>query len=209
MISLNVPRKLLLSFSVLSVMLPVMAHAQRIEITPFVGYRLGGSLNDLDIEESFDFEDNDSQGIILDIAVAPNAFVEILYSTQETKLEEGGTLFLDNPLFDIDVDYWHVGGLYQFEYGRMKPFVVATLGITELDPQPRDLDSETKFSMGIGGGVKLMLAERLALRLEGRGFSTLVDTGEEVFCNPHACYGYDSATFLWQFEARAGVVLAF
>ena len=68
---------------------PGVAFAQRFEVTPFAGYRFGGEIENSDFEEDrFDFEDNDSQGLILDVAVNENLFVEVLVSAQETTLQE-------------------------------------------------------------------------------------------------------------------------
>ena len=203
-------RQVFLTLLFVLVATSVASGQSKFEITPFAGYRLGGELDDLDFGDTFDFEDTDSLGLVLDFAVAPNAYIEILYSGQETELEvDTGLFFGDEPLFDIDVDYWHIGGLYQWEIGQVIPFVVASVGITELDPQPSGLDSETAFSMGIGGGVKLMFGDNFGLRLEGRGFTTFVDSDQETFCGDFNCYGYRDTDFLWQFEARTGLVLAF
>lgn len=202
-------RKAFLFSLVVIVLAPAFAEAQRFEITPFAGYRFGGGFDDFDFGDNFDFEDTDSLGVVLSFGVSEGAFVELLYSTQETGLQEEAGFFGDRTLFDVTVDYWHVGGLYQWNIGQMKPFVVATVGITEFDPRPEALSSETRFSMGIGGGIKLMLGDHFGFRFEGRGFTTFVDSEDEIFCDPSRCYGYTDTTFLWQVEARAGIVLAF
>ena len=192
-------------------LLPGLAFAQRFEVTPFVGYRFGGEIENADFqEERFDFEDDNSLGLILDIAVNENAFVEILVSAQETTLQDDRGFFGDQPLFEIDVNYLHIGGLYQWKIREgVKPFVVATLGVTDFEPQAAGLSGESFFSMGIGGGVKLMLAKNIGFRFEARGYSTVLDADDESFCDPHHCYRYDDGTYLWQFEAGAGLILAF
>lgn len=202
-------RKALLFSLVLILLGPALATAQRFELTPFVGYRFGGGLDDFDFGDDFDFEDTDSLGVVLSFAINQSAFIELLYSIQETGLEEEGGFFGDQPLFDVDIEYWHIGGLYQWNIGQVKPFVVATLGITEFDPGPATLSSETRFSAGLGGGAKFMFGNHFGFRIEGRGFTTFVDNDNDIFCDSQHCYGYRDTTFLWQLEARAGVVLAF
>ena len=180
------------------------------ELSPFIGYRLGGELDNFDVNETFDFDESDSYGVVLDFRVAPGAYVEVLFSSQETELEQDSGLFFgDLPLFEIDVDYWHVGGLYQWELGQVIPYVVGTAGITELDPQVPGLSSETRPSIGFGGGVKIMFGDHFGVRLEGRGFTTFIDSDSETFCNNFGCYGFRDTDYLWQFEARGGLVFAF
>ena len=192
-------------------LLPGLAFAQRFEVTPFAGYRFEGEIESRDFDEDrFDFEDNDSQGLILDIAVNESAFVEIYASAQETTLQDDRGFFGDQPLFEIDINYWHIGGLYQFEIGEgVKPFVVATLGVTELKPQAAGLSGESFFSVGVGGGVKLMLGRNVGFRFEARGFTTVLDAADDLFCDHSRCYIYDDGTYLWQFEGSAGLILAF
>ena len=194
-------------------LLPGLAFAQRFELTPFAGYRFGGEIENPDFElneERFDFEDNDSQGLILDVAVNERLFVELLFSAQETILQDDRGFFGDQPLFEIDVTYLHIGALYQWEIREgVKPFVVGTLGVTDFEPQVGDLSGESFFSVGIGGGIKLMLAKNVGFRFEARGYSTILDADDELFCDPHHCYSYDDGTYLWQFAASAGLILAF
>ncbi len=200
-----------LTLVLVAVALPAVAAAQRFEVTPFVGYRIGGGLQDFDFEQdSFDFQDTESLGVALSIALREGVFLEILYSGQETTLEDESGFQGDQPLFDLDVDYWHIGGLYEFDTGQaFKPFVVGTLGVTEFDPQPAGISGETRFSIGIGGGAKMMFGENVGFRFEGRGFTTFVNSNTQVFCDPFRCYGYSSGTYMWQFEGRVGLILAF
>ena len=192
---------------------PALQAQTNFEISPFLGYRLGGELDDLDFGDSFDFEDTDSYGVTLDFRVSRNTFIEVFYSSQETELElDTGLFFGDEDLFDIDIEYIHAGAMFQWELGQIIPFAVVTGGITQLDPAPAGLDSETRPSLGLGGGVKAMFGDHFGIRLEGRGIGTFIDSDNDSFCRRERrgrCYGYDDSETLWQFEARAGLVFAF
>ena len=202
-------RTMLMTMLVLSLATSGALMAQNLEITPFVGYRLGGGLDAPDIQESFDFSDSESYGVAVDIPLGVDDYIEIFYSTQATRLEDSSGFLDGEPLFDIDIDYWHIGGLHQWNNGDIDTFLVATVGVTEFNPGPQEINSESRFSLGLGGGAKVMFGERVGLRFEGRGFTTFIDTNSEVFCDPFRCYSFASATVLWQFEARIGLVLAF
>ncbi len=190
------------------------AWAQRVEITPFAGYRFGGNITtdgDFFFDQLADFEvaDGSSVGVILDFRLIDNLFLEFNLSRQDTKLREDfGLLDPGIDLLDLKVDYYHVGILYQWAPGQIRPFVTASLGGTRFDPDARDLDSLTRFSVGLGGGVKFLFSDHVGLRFEGRGFGTLIEDGDEVYCDFGDCYHSDG-TYLWQGEVRAGLVLAF
>ena len=56
--------------------------------------------------------------------------------------------------------------------GRARPFLTGAVGLTRFASQG---DDEIRFTVSAGGGVKLFATEHLALRLDGRGYATLVN----------------------------------
>jgi hypothetical protein len=190
---------------------PITTAETKLEITPFWGYRLGGDFQDLASGAEIDIEESSSYGIILDIPLSGEGQLEILWSRQETELDSGGFL-TTNPLFNIDLDYLHVGGVYNWGYDddKVRPFLLGSLGVTLFRPEPDELGSETQFSAGIGGGVKLFAGENIGFRFEGRGYTTFLNTdADAIFCGPGGCFIGVSSDILWQFEARVGLILAF
>ncbi len=196
---------------------PAAVQAQRVEITPFAGYRSGGDFqvrgfDDLGpFVEDLDLDDAASWGLLLDLGVSRNLQLELAFSRQETDLGlDLGFLGPVESLGDVDVDVLHLGLLYQWGRGQLRPFLVGSVGATELDPVDAGFDSETRLSWGFGGGLKVMFDRHLGVRLEGRWLSTLIDENEELFCDRFgSCYSYDSAETLDQFEVRGGLVIGF
>jgi opacity protein-like surface antigen len=184
------------------------AFAQGWEITPFGGYQFGGEFAGLDADIGLELDEDVSYGLMVDIDLDPERQVEIYFSRQETQLTYDEGDFSGTSLFDIDVSYYHVGGTYLWDEPIVKPFVVGTLGITHLDPDPPGLSSETRFSMSLGGGVKVMPTEHVGVRLEGRGFATFVDSSTSVFYGDGLSV-YFSGDVFWQFQFSAGLVFRF
>ena len=200
---------IILLFILTAVYQPAETHAGNFEITPTIGYTFGGTLKDEFTGTKIEADDSVSYGFILSYNVSPETQVEFYYSHQPTELKvSSGAIFTGNPLFDLDIDYFHLGGLYGRDMGNFMPFIAAGLGVTHLDPERGD--SENKFSVSLGGGLKLMLAERIGLRLEGRGFGTYIDSGSStVFCTFGSCAIVSDGDFIWQFSTLAGLILTF
>jgi len=199
-------------------LLPALAHAgpkHGIEITPFAGYRLGGSFEadaaanpdtpDIDLDDAATF------GLAVNWPAEENTEWEVYASRQATSLETAG-LFApgDAPPTDLDITYLQLGGTYWFEGDLARPFIVATVGVSRFEPDDAALDSETFFAFGIGGGYKFWPTSRLGLRLEGRVFGSLVDSDEAVFCRAggeaSGCLVAVRGDALWQWELMAGLV---
>ena len=116
-------------------------------------------------------------------------------------------------LFALRVDYLHFGGTYLFEGEKVRPFIALTIGATRFDPGLPGLSGETYGSMSFGAGWKFRLGEHVGLRLEARGFGTLIDSSSRLFCGSSelggACLIVTEGEILSQWEARAGFSVRF
>ncbi len=218
-------RKWLFLFTLFALFLvPVAASAQnpdystsaltrgRFELTPTFSYNFGGTLSAQD-SEFFDFDleadDSEAYGVTFGIPLSPNTQIELLASRQSTQLAYDEGLFGGTVgVADFDVSYYHVGGLFQWGNGQIHPFFVASLGVANLEPNVPGARAENKFSGSIGGGVKIFFTDNVGLRLEGRGFWTLLDSNDDDYYwdDCYCDYGY-SETFD-QGQASAGLIIA-
>jgi hypothetical protein len=199
-------------------LLPAQAVAQKtakdfkVQITPFVGYRFGGTFKDDDTEEEYDLDDNSSAGLIINFPSKANTEWEIYYSKQSTEIKTGD-LFLGTTVVDMDVEYLHLGGTYLFERsGESQPYFVATIGATRMEPSGFDTSSETFFSFAAGGGYKYFPDKHFGLRLDGRFIGTFIDSNSKIFCQSNqggTCVINTTGKILYQFELQAGVVFRF
>lgn len=194
----------------------------RFEITPYGGYRFGGEFeapsdDDPATPELPDFElhEGNAFGVIFNIRTqAVNTQWEILYGHQRTEVDTLPT-FIGGPRLDIDVDYVQFGGTYLFDEHSTStvPFIAMTAGIARFDPSGAGMDAETYFSGSLGGGVQLRADKRVGVRLEARGFASLIDSNSALFCQTgpaaNRCALSVSGTALYQFEAHAGFVIRF
>ena len=122
----------------------------RYEISPFLGYRVGGNFEQADGPE-FDVEESGTFGLTLNGPAGNDGLWEFLYATQDTEIDTAG-LFVDDPLLDVDIDYYQFGGVYLFEGERTRPFVALTLGASRFDPAPPEFGPETFFSASLAAG---------------------------------------------------------
>ena len=166
----------------LLLLLPAAARAELpLEITPWAGYVSGGSFLDAATSDVLRVGDSAGFGLVLDVQGTPSSGYELLYSFQRTELGGYDAPGRSGPT-GLDVHYLHVGGIREFERERFRPFVAGGLGLTALVPDGAGQGSSTNFSLSLGGGVKIPLSERAALRLEGRGYLTFMQSGTGIFC---------------------------
>jgi hypothetical protein len=176
------------------------------EISPIAGYRSGGSFEDPTTGETLDLDEGASYGLIVNKDHDANTQWEFVYSRQETELQLGPT-FTGNRQFDLNVDYLSLGGTYIWRDARLQPFIGAAVGVAYLDPQDSSYDSESRFLLQLSGGYKYFLTPNLGLRIEARGYATLMDTDAAIFCGNGACIARVESSGFGQVEINAGLDL--
>ena len=124
------------------------------EITPYGGFRFGGSFEDIDLDQSADVDDDATFGLILNLRESGNTQWELIYSQQNTSVDTTEFSFSE-PSLDVDFQSLQIGGTYMGEGQLARPYVAATLGGTYISPGSSELDSDTFWSFSIGGGLQV------------------------------------------------------
>lgn len=188
---------------------------RRFEIVPMGGIQTGGSLGSA-VEGSVDRGDlripgGGAYGLTLDFRVQPDGQAELIYWRQNSRLELRTPGQPTEALFDMSVEYFHIGGLLQFQAGWAHPFAIASLGGTRFNPLGMNgVSDEWRFSFALGGGVKKYFSERFGIRAQGRLWLTLLQSDSAFFCVlPGGCLVNISGDVMLQAEFSAGFLFAF
>jgi hypothetical protein len=187
--------------------------APRLELTPYVGYGVGGAFEDEESTTKIELDDGGAFGLAFNIRESGNTQWEVIYAQQDTSADTSDLTGFD-PSTDLRVQYLHGGGTYEFDSrGTVQPYLVATVGGTHLSPAAPGLDSDTFWSFSIGTGLRIGMTERLAARLEARAWGTLVESGSSLFCvsgvGGAACLIEIDGKVLYQVELFAGLTMRF
>jgi opacity protein-like surface antigen len=182
------------------------AALDQIRITPFLGYRTGGEFNDFRTGTTLDLDEAQSYGLIF--SKGAEDALEFSISVQPTQLNASGNVS-SSELFDVDVYNYMLGGkkILNRESGG---FVSGLVGVTHFDPSKSGLSSETRFALGVGGGIDYPIANNLSFRLEGRGIGTFLNSSGGIFCGSNSgCALYADSSLLLQFEIISGLTFRF
>ena len=183
-----------------------------VEITPFAGYRTGGTFDLEAIDGSYRLNDSESFGLLFNLRQSGNTQWEVLYSQQQTtaRLRDSSN---SAPLVDADIQVLQIGGTYQGDGETARPYVTLTLGGTHIKATANGSQSDTFFSGSLGVGLNVMPSKRLGIRLEARVYGTLVDSSTDLFCgtgpDANVCAVRIEGNLLSQVEAFAGLVFRF
>jgi hypothetical protein len=157
------------------------ARAQDNGIFAFGGWRAGGGFEDSGTRDQLRLADRGAASVAIDLGIDGARQLELFASRQRTRLE---TLPAGASPLPLTVSYLHIGGTNFFEgpIGR-GAYVAGGLGATIFSPGLDGFRSETRPSLAVGFGYLLPLAGPLALRVELRGYATLVNSSGGLFCS--------------------------
>lgn len=176
-------------------------------VTVYAGYRFGGSLTDITSGQTWELTDGPSFAAAADFGIDSKTQWELFLSYRNTALKASGLSTAANNL-GLGVTYAHVGGTYFIDRIGRGTYVVGGLGLTFLDPHVSGLNSETKFSLNLGVGYMIPLGERIGVKLEARGYATLVNSSSALFCSG-GCVVQIKGTTVTQGELLAGITVRF
>jgi opacity protein-like surface antigen len=184
----------------------VPAWAQSWEVSGLAGHTLSAGLDNQAPELSgLDVRGGFTWGVQAAYWLSPAWGAEVLWTRQSSALRietEAGSA----DLFAMTVGTLHGNAVRQFGAvgARLRPFLFAGVGATFL--RGDDLESETKLSFALGGGVKYYPWKRVGLRGHVRYRPTLLDDEDAGdFCDP---FGFCQGT-LPQVELAGGVIVRF
>ena len=206
--------KRLISLTMLAVALASVSHAQKIEVTPHVGYKWGGSVPVQSEEQDINkikFDPSMSAGVNVGYNFTENFGVEFLWNRQFSKatglLSEGGEF---QSKISVNLDEYFGNLVYNFrdEDAKLRPFLLGGMGATRASGGG---SAESRVSFNVGGGVKYFFHNNMGLRMQIRWNPTyLYSTSGGVWCNWWGgCYVIPNDHYMNQGEATIGWIFRF
>jgi hypothetical protein len=159
-------------------------------ITLYGAYRDGGSFIDASTDQKLRLDGSSAWAISYDKGLDGSRQLQFFISYQSTdlRLEQTSTTppatGTTSAALPMKVTYLHFGGTNFFDgpIGQ-GPYLVGGLGATWFQPGLDGYSDELRPSLNLGIGYQVALGDRLALRVETRGYVTLVNSSGGLFCS--------------------------
>ena len=190
--------------AILAASLP--ARAQSWEVSGLAAYTPSAGLENQAPELSaLDIGGGFTWGLQVGRLFTPRWGLEVLWTEQSSALTVG-TDAGSADLFTMSTGHLHGDVVYHLGSAdaRLRPFVFGGLGATLFSAD--DLESETKFSFGLGAGVKYLRWDTVGIRAHFRYKPTMLNDEDAAdFCDP---FGFCQGS-LQQVEFAGGAVIRF
>jgi hypothetical protein len=183
------------------------AKATENSVTVYGGYRFGGSFTDVTTGKSWNLTEGPSYAVAADFGIDRKTQWEIFLSHRSSALKPSGFAAAVDR-FGLGITYFHVGGTYFFDEVGKGGYIVGGVGLTNFDPKESGLGSETRASLNLGIGFMAPLGKSVAVKVEARGYATLVDSTGGFFCSG-GCVVQIKGTTVTQGDVLAGITVRF
>lgn len=180
------------------------ADEPRFEVTPMFGYHAGGQFKEVATDETTKLDGAGTAAFAISWrASEPGTQYELFYTRQSTETDEA------TPT-KLKIEYLQIGGttIVGDAEGRVIPFAAGGIGAARFSPDLTSMSRETRWSMNLGGGVRIPLAKHVRLRFEARGYLTWLGGDTDLFCASGCTIVAKGKTF-FQYAALGGVSVSF
>jgi hypothetical protein len=181
----------------------------RFDLTPLVGYRTSMLFpTGHPPSPHLVLGAKPSYGVAVGVRVNEEDIIEFRWARQDTHVHVEGVPSSNEK---VVLDQFH--GDFTHEYildegpRWARPFVMGSAGATRVAGGANN--SFTRFSFGLGGGVKVFFTRRLGLRMQGEWLPLVVQPEVTSFVCGGGCIVHLSARLVSQGEIVAGPVLRF
>ncbi len=181
--------------------------ATRTDLTVYAGYRFGGGFTDVTTGKTWELAEGPAYSLAADFGIDRKSQWELFVGHRNSSLKASGF----SPAVDnvgLGVTYYHFGGTYFVDEVGRGVYAVGGLGATNFSPQDPNLSAETRFSLNVGFGYMIPVAKHVAVKLEARGFVTLLNSSGGFFCSGGCVVQVKGETFT-QGEVMAGLSARF
>ena len=189
------------------------AQDHKVELTPFGGYMLGGSVKFY--EGKFKVQDAACYGGNLAVQVRSGVFVEFSYTGMTTqgdwKPYSEWAYDIPEGSVDMAVNHFQIGSVNELPLDNeaIRPYGTFTLGTTWFNIQDDDADDEWLFSVAAGLGLKYFFSEKIGIRLQARMLIPVVYNGGGFYLGTGGSGMYVSSTApIIQGDFTGGLIFA-
>ena len=187
---------------------PSQTKPLRIDVTPLIGYRTsmtfsagqnGVATSDLHLDAS------PSYGVAAGVRLDEEDLVEFRWARQDTHIHLAGSserVILNQFHGDFTHEY-----ILEDWPGWARPFVIGSVGATHLGAGPNS--SFTRFSFGLGGGIKVYFNRHMGLRMQAEWLPLVINPEVGALVCGGGCVVHLNATLVSQGEISVGPIFRF
>ena len=191
----------------------LFAQDHKVELTPFGGYLLGGSIKFY--EGKIKIEDAACYGGMLAVQVSSGNYIEFSYTgmTTQGNWEPYSSYAIEHPdtTVEMAVNHFQIGSVNELHLDNeaVRPYGTLSLGTTWFNIKEENSNDEWLFSIAAGVGLKYFFNDRVGIRIQARMLLPVVYNGGGFYIGTGGSGMYVSSTApIVQGDFTGGLIIA-
>ena len=153
-----------------------VSNAQYVDIMPYAGYQFAANVDvwmgTASNSGRLRIKPAGNYGLELDVVLPYNDIaISASFTNAQTYLPFQENFGAEEKLFDASQQYWMFGVSKEVDMDKLRPFGGLILGWTTINPDDPDNPQRsnlTKFTVGLKGGLKFFISDRIGLFARAR-----------------------------------------
>jgi len=202
---------LILVFLIVLVPNTLFAERPPMEITPLVGYNIGGATDFY--QGRMDIKDSVTYGIMYSIILPPKGVsIDLSFTRADSSLSFTADPTY-SPLFsDANIkmasNYIMIGSNKDFLQDKVRLFIGGDIGAAWFDSKDSSVSDLWLFAVDLKGGMKIYLSDRIGIRLQGRFLMPMDLSNSGLFVGlGGAGVTFGGTVFVFQGDFTAGLII--
>jgi hypothetical protein len=162
-------------------MFTLSAVATEFEVSAFLGQMYSSDLSGISTENALSVDSGGNLGVAVAWQDSPNGQGQVMLNVVSHDFKSEAT----EQNYSLDIMYAHFNGIAQFRQQSYVTTVSLGLGGAYFDS---DISEELYPSATLAFGTRYEFSETVAMFTELRGYATLVDADDNLFCENDICH---------------------
>jgi len=176
--------------------------SKAVEITALLGQMYSSDLTSTTDEQEFSVDDGNNFALAIAWQESPNGQGQLMINA----VSHDFTNTVNNQEYSLDIIYAHFNGIAQFRQQNYVTTVSLGLGGAYFDS---DINEEVYPSATLAFGTRYEFSKTVSLVTEIRGYASLVDDDDNLFCSEDVCHAQFDDTLWIESNISVGIAVKF
>lgn len=188
-----------------------VSNAQYVDIMPYYGYQFAASVDAYYYNNStrFRIKPAANYGLELDVVLPYNEIaITASFTNTSTYVTSQENFQAEERLFDATQQYWMFGVSREIDMEQLRPFFGVILGWTTVNPEDVSLQNLTKFTLGLRGGFKYFISDRIGIFARARLLLPIQWSGAGFWFGSGSGVSLNAGTSIVTGDVGGGIIIS-
>jgi hypothetical protein len=188
-----------------------VSNAQYVDIMPYYGYQFAATVDAYYYNSAarFRIKPAANYGLELDVVLPYNDIsITASFTNSSTYVTSQENFQAEEKLFDATQQYWMFGVSREVDMEQLRPFIGLIMGWTTVNPADVSLQNLTKFTLGLRGGVKYFISDRIGIFARARLLLPVQWAGAGIWFGSGSGITLNTGTSIVTGDVGGGIIIS-